>query len=99
LNSAGGSIRPWSGLPEKRSTPEYSGTVETLSPDLVTDPRTGMSYFVARISLPQKAFDDFGDRFVPGMPVEVFIVTGDRSVLSFLTRPLGDQIMHTFRER
>ena len=33
------------------------------------------------------------------MPVEVFIVTGDRTVLSYLTKPLADQIMHTFRER
>jgi hypothetical protein len=33
------------------------------------------------------------------MPVEVFIVTGDRTVLSYLTKPLMDQVMHTFRER
>ena len=82
-----------------RETPEYHGNVVTVSPDLITDQRTGVNYYKARITLPQQALDDLGTRFVPGMPVEVFIVTGDRTVLSYLTKPLADQIMHTFRER
>jgi len=82
-----------------RETPEYQGNVVTVSPDLITDQRTGVSYYKARITMPQEALDELGDRFVPGMPVEVFIVTGDRTVLSYLTKPLADQIMHTFRER
>jgi HlyD family secretion protein len=82
-----------------RETPEYIGAVDTVSPDLITDQRTGMSYYKARIDMPKEAMDDLGDKFVPGMPVEVFIVTGDRTVLSYLTKPLTDQIMHTFRER
>lgn len=82
-----------------RETPEYIGKVLTVSPDLITDQRTGMSYYKARIEMPQQAMDELGEKFVPGMPVEVFIVTGDRTVLSYLTKPLADQIMHTFRER
>jgi HlyD family secretion protein len=82
-----------------RETPEYIGAVDTISPDLITDQRTGMSYYKARIDMPKEAMDELGDKFVPGMPVEVFIVTGDRTVLSYLTKPLVDQIMHTFRER
>jgi len=82
-----------------RETPEYIGFVETISPDLITDQRTGISYYKARIIMPQEALDELGEKFVPGMPVEVFIVTGDRTVLSYLTKPLADQIMHTFRER
>lgn len=82
-----------------RETPEYIGAVDTVSPDLITDQRTGVSYYRARISMPQEALDDLGSKFVPGMPVEVFIVTGDRTVLSYLTKPLMDQVMHTFRER
>ncbi len=82
-----------------RETPEYIGAVDTVSPDLITDQRTGVSYYKARISMPQQALDELGEKFVPGMPVEVFIVTGDRTVLSYLTKPLADQIMHTFRER
>ncbi len=82
-----------------RDTPEYIGAVDTVSPDLITDDRTGMSYYKARIEMPKQAIEEQGDKFVPGMPVEVFIVTGDRTVLSYLTKPLTDQIMHTFRER
>lgn len=82
-----------------RETPEYIGAVDTVSPDLITDQRTGIPYYKARISMPQQALDELGEKFVPGMPVEVFIVTGDRTVLSYLTKPLADQIMHTFRER
>jgi len=83
----------------QRTTPEFKGTVDTVSPDVVVDQRTGHGYYIARIKLPKDAFDQFGPRFVPGMPVEVFISTGSRTVLSYLIKPLGDQIMHTFRER
>ncbi|MCB1487117.1 MAG: HlyD family type I secretion periplasmic adaptor subunit [Bauldia sp.] len=82
-----------------RNTPEYEGTVETISPDVVIDERTGQGYYRVRVTVPQKALDDLGTKLVPGMPVEVFISTGERTVLSYLVRPLGDQIMHTFRER
>lgn len=82
----------------QRNTPEFDGAVGTVSPDLITDERTGEGYFVARLNLPAEAFDEYGDKLVPGMPVEVFIATGERTVLSYLVKPLGDQIMHTFRE-
>jgi HlyD family secretion protein len=38
-------------------------------------------------------------RLVPGMPVEAYVQLNDRSVLSFLTKPLSDQIARTWRER
>ena len=38
-------------------------------------------------------------RFVPGMPVEAFVQTGDRTMLSYLAKPLHDQLMRAFRER
>jgi HlyD family secretion protein len=82
-----------------RTTPQFSGTVETVSPDVVVDQRTGAGYYVARVSLPAVAMQQLGSKLMPGMPVEVFIATGKRTVLSYLVRPLGDQIMHTFRER
>ena len=43
--------------------------------------------------------EKLGAKLVPGMPVEIMIGTEKRTVLSYLVRPLGDQIMHTFRER
>ncbi len=82
-----------------RNTPEYEGVVETVSPDVVIDERTGRQYYTVRVTVPQQALDDLGEKLVPGMPVEIFISTGARTVLSYLVKPLGDQIMHTFRER
>ena len=38
-------------------------------------------------------------RLVPGMPVEAFVQTGERTVMSYLIKPLSDQMMRTFRER
>ena len=38
-------------------------------------------------------------RIVPGMPVEAFIQTGDRTMISYLTKPLHDQLMRMFREK
>jgi HlyD family secretion protein len=82
-----------------RTTPEFTGKVETISPDIVTDQRTGAGFYVARVSLPPEAMDKLGAKLVPGMPVEVLIATDKRTVLSYLVRPLGDQLLHTFRER
>jgi HlyD family secretion protein len=82
-----------------RTTPEFTGKVETVSPDIVVDQRTGAGYYVARVSLPPEAMAKLGEKLVPGMPVEVLIATDKRTVLSYLVRPLGDQLMHTFRER
>jgi HlyD family secretion protein len=82
-----------------RTTPEFTGVVDTVTPDVVVDQRTGAGYFVARVRLPREAIAQLGKSLVPGMPVEVFIATGERTVLSYLVKPLGDQILHAFRER
>jgi HlyD family secretion protein len=83
----------------QRETPEFLGKVESVSPDIVVDQRSGMGFFVVRVLLPPGAVEKLGQDLVPGMPVEVFVGTGERTVLSYLVRPLTDQIMHTFRER
>jgi HlyD family secretion protein len=82
----------------QRTTPEYLGTVETVSPDVVVDQLSGACFYVARIKIPAEALKDLGGRLVPGMPLEVFISTGERTVRSYLIKLLRDQIMHTFRE-
>jgi HlyD family secretion protein len=84
----------------RRATPEIEGVLESISPDLVTDPKTGSSYYIARIKVPSDLRHLLGDVvLVPGMPVDVFIATGERTVLSYLVKPLLDQISHAFRER
>ena len=80
----------------QRTTPETSGMVEFISPDLISDQRTGASYYTVRIKLAANDLRDF--KLIPGMPVETYIQTGDRSVLSYLVKPLRDQISRAFKE-
>ena len=64
------------------------------------DIKTGLSYYTARIRVPEDQRDRLGKvRLVPGMPVEAYIQTGERSVLSYLLKPLADQIAKAWRER
>jgi len=84
----------------QRTTPELNGVVSRVSPDVATDQRTGQSYYIIRISIPPDQLGHLGDaKLVPGMPVECFIQTGERTVISYLLKPLRDQLMRTFRER
>jgi HlyD family secretion protein len=82
------------------TTPEINGEVSRISADITSDQRTGQSYYTIRISIPPEQLSRLGDvRLVPGMPVECFIQTGERTVISNLLKPLRDQLMRTFRER
>jgi HlyD family secretion protein len=82
------------------TTPEMNGEVSRISADISSDQRTGQSYYIIRISIPPDQLSRLGDaKLVPGMPVECFIQTGERTVISYLLKPLRDQLMRTFRER
>ncbi|CCE11016.1 putative secretion protein (HlyD family); Proteases secretion protein [Bradyrhizobium sp. STM 3843] len=84
----------------QRTTPELNGVVSRVSPDVTTDQRTGQSYYTIRVSMPPEEIARLGDvKLIPGMPVEAFVQTGDRTVLSYLMKPLSDQLMRAFREK
>jgi HlyD family secretion protein len=84
----------------QRTTPELNGVVSRVSPDVTADQRTGLSYYTIRVSMPPQEVARLGDvRLIPGMPVEAFMQTGDRTVLSYLMKPLSDQLMRAFREK
>lgn len=84
----------------QRTTPEVDGVVTRISADTTTDPRTAQSYYTIRISLPVKELARVGNiKVIPGMPVEAFVQTGERTMLAYLAKPLTDQLMRTFRER
>ncbi|KQO64360.1 MULTISPECIES: HlyD family type I secretion periplasmic adaptor subunit [unclassified Methylobacterium] len=84
----------------QRTTPEIDGVVSRVSADVTSDPKTGMSYYTARIRVPEDQKERLGTaRLVPGMPVETFMQLGNRSVLSYLTKPLTDQIAKAWREK
>ena len=83
-----------------RTTPEIEGVVTRISADISTDQRTGQSYYTLRISLPPEQVQHLGDvKLLPGMPVEAFVQTGDRTMLSYLMKPLHDQFVRAFREK
>jgi HlyD family secretion protein len=84
----------------QRTTPELNGVVSRVSPDVTTDQRTGQSYYTIRVSMPPAEIARLGDaKLIPGMPAEAFVQTGDRTVLSYLMKPLNDQLMRAFREK
>jgi HlyD family secretion protein len=83
----------------QRTTPEINGVVVEVSPDLTQDTKTGVSYYRIRVGMTAQELARLGKRrLLPGMPVEVFIKTESRSMLSYLVKPLTDQIMKAFRE-
>ncbi len=84
----------------QRTTPEINGTVSRISADISTDQRTGLSYYTVRVGLPPEEVARLGDvKLVPGMPVEAFVQTGERTVLSYLVKPFYDQLTRAFREK
>jgi HlyD family secretion protein len=83
-----------------RATPEINGTVTRVSADTSSDQRTGQSYYTVRIFLPPQELARLGDvKLLPGMPVEAFVQTGKRTVISYLMKPLRDQIARAFTEK
>ena len=83
-----------------RTTPEVNGEVSLVSADVTQDQRTGLSYYTVRISvLPEELAKLEGPKLIPGMPVEVFIQTTVRTVVSYFVRPFQDQIAKAFREK
>jgi HlyD family secretion protein len=84
----------------QRTTPELNGVVSRVSPDTTTDQRTGQSYYTIRVSMSPEEIARLGDvKLIPGMPVEAFVQTGERTMLSYLIKPLHDQLMRAFREK
>jgi HlyD family secretion protein len=84
----------------QRTTPELNGVVSRVQPDVTTDQRTGQSYYTIRVSMPPEEIARLGDvKLIPGMPVEAFVQTGDRTMMSYLMKPLHDQLMRAFKEK
>jgi HlyD family secretion protein len=84
---------------DQRITPEILGEVSRISADLTHDERTQSAHYTARITLAEDQLARLGEvTLLPGMPVEIFIQTGERTVLSYLTKSLRDQVARAFRD-
>lgn len=82
-----------------RTTPRLEGSVLAVSAAQLSD-NQGRSYFTVQVALAEGELAKLppGHALVPGMPAEVYIETGARSILSYLLKPLTDAVSHTFRE-
>ena len=84
----------------QRTTPELNGEVDRVSADIVQDQKNSTSFYTARIGFPDDELARLqGLALMPGMPVEAFLQTGVRTVMSFLLKPLFGTIAKTRRER
>ncbi|MGB8287817.1 HlyD family type I secretion periplasmic adaptor subunit [Rhizobium ruizarguesonis] len=84
---------------DQRTTPDVSGEITSIAPDIVKDERTGISYYPLRVKPKAESIARMKTiKLYPGMPAEVFIKIGDRTVISYLTKPLTDQMQHVFRQ-
>ncbi|VVT11126.1 HlyD family type I secretion periplasmic adaptor subunit [Rhizobium sp. EC-SD404] len=83
----------------QRVTPELSAGVIDVAPDLTVEEQTGQSFYTARLRISEDELAKVGaDKLRPGMPVEVFFVTTRRTILSYLVKPVTDQLHHAMRE-
>jgi HlyD family secretion protein len=84
----------------QRTTPQVEGAVSYVSADLSRDTQTNSSYYTVRVTLPGDERRRLGEvRLVAGMPVEVFLQTGSRTMMSYLFKPITDQFHRMFNER
>lgn len=84
---------------DRPTMPEVRGTVTYVSADLSHDERTNASFYTVKIDLPEgerRHLD--GLTLISGMPVEIFLQTGSRTMLSYLLKPITDQLHRMFNE-
>lgn len=83
----------------QEKSPEVTGRIVTVAADASKDERTGMPFYAGRIRIDPEDLARLSDlKLQPGMPVEVFVSTGERTALSYLTKPFRDQMNRAFRE-
>jgi HlyD family type I secretion membrane fusion protein len=86
-------------LPQRRLL-RIAGEVESVSADALTDEHAGQTYYQAKVTVDRGDLAQAapGVELTPGMPVEVFIATTERTLLAYLLQPIREILAHTFRE-
>ncbi len=84
----------------QRTTPELNGELSYVSPATARDAKTGDMYYVGHVQIEHEELSKIGTgKLLPGMPVEVFLSTEERTALSYFVKPVHDQFSRAFRER
>lgn len=82
----------------QRTTPEFEGQVTAMAAAATRDPASGRDFYLGTVEITSD-LAPLGDKvLIPGMPVDVLLVTGERSALSYLVKPFTDQMAKAFRE-
>ena len=84
----------------QRTTPAIEGKVTLISADITQDQKTGASYYLVHITPNPSEIARLGDvKLIAGMPVDAFVKTSERTMLSYLVKPLRDQAERAFKEK
>lgn len=84
---------------DQNSMPKIFGEVLTVSADALTDRNSGATYYLATLAIPNSERTKLsGYKLVPGMPVNVLIQTGERTLWQYLTNPLAKGMSHALIE-
>ncbi len=83
-----------------KKVPKLNGVVTNVSPDIITNEQAHETYFLARVKIDKKEIKRLKNKITlyPGMPAQVFIITGSRSLISYLFTPISDSAYRAFRE-
>lgn len=84
---------------DPQTTPKLAARVSSISPGAITDPQTGQSFYRVSLAVDPVELARLGDTdLMPGMPVEAYLETGDRTVLAYLLQPISTTLRRAFRE-
>lgn len=86
---------------DARNTPELRGQLMKISADAFVDERSQVSYYRSEITLLEGEIEKLppNSTLIPGMPVQAFIRTNDRTPLAYLVKPMADYFAKAFREK
>ncbi len=83
----------------QKKTPNIPGIVTQVSADRLTDERSGLPYYTIKATVTPEGMKQLSDQQIrAGMPVEIFIKTGERSLMSYLFKPILDRVHSSMSE-
>ncbi len=83
----------------QRTAPTLNGKISTVSTDILTDPATHQPYYSGRVQIDAKELGRLGsEKLVAGMPAEILIKNGERTVMGYLFAPIADAVFRSFRQ-
>ena len=81
------------------TTPVIEGEVSSVSADRLINEKTGAGYYLARVKVTKAGEHTLGERkLLPGMPADVLIITGQRTLLHYLLQPARNAISQSMIE-